>query len=120
MSWPQGQLVSDCTPIQGAYVRRPQKNYPLGLTDRTRPRRPDEAQPQTDRGTTTDEAARDALAVLITDYRAAAQAAISRPEARQPRSAQNDATPRPRAAAGRCGVTVALTLMVASDSADPP
>ena len=26
MSWPQGQLVFDCTPIAGTYVRRPQNN----------------------------------------------------------------------------------------------
>jgi hypothetical protein len=80
----------NCTPIAGACVRRPQKKKnplekknPLGLTDRTpalgeltRRRRKPPA------GLLPTEAARDALAVLITDYRIAAQAAISRPEAR--------------------------------------
>jgi hypothetical protein len=66
------------------------------------------------------EAARDALAVLITDYRIAAQAAISRPEARQPRSAQRSATSaRAQPLVVRRKRGVALTITVASDSADP-
>ena len=55
------------------------------------------------------------------DYRIAAQAAISRPEARQPRSAQRSArSARAQPLVVRRKRGVPLTIKVASDSAEPP